>query len=133
MECVDYKYKLWHLLLVNPDIFRKLCVSYDKTEMFLIGLSRLAIYGFIFYLVFRSNKRKSKIIMSSLCLIVGFAVIINLAALIVILMKTQLISSAYTKEFLRKKEEKSTEELISSIRIREDSSRVPDFFFETVI
>ena len=131
MQCTDYKYKLWHLFFVHPDIFKKMCLSYDKTELFIIGLIRVTIYVILLYFLL---KLKKQMMLIPFYFIVGFSLLLNLIALVIILMKQQLIASESTKKFIMKLEEKPTEELINKVRIRPNStSHIPDFFFETVI
>jgi hypothetical protein len=43
-KCNNYKMKLIHLLLPPSDTFSKVCISYDKTYLFIITFSRIILF-----------------------------------------------------------------------------------------
>jgi hypothetical protein len=58
IECFTYNYKLWHLFVPPTDTLKFLCVSTDKTNMFLVAFVRTFISMVItkiYYDVFGMN------------------------------------------------------------------------------
>lgn len=49
--CTSYKTQTLHFILPPSAIFKYLCVSYDKTELFMTSLIRTSLYIFLFYLL----------------------------------------------------------------------------------
>ena len=49
-NCVSYYEQLYELLLPSPIIFDTLCISYDKTYLFIVSLIRLIFYVIVYYL-----------------------------------------------------------------------------------
>jgi hypothetical protein len=47
-KCSNYGIKWWYFLIPPKEEFKKLCVSYDKSYMFLVVLSRTIFYWMIF-------------------------------------------------------------------------------------
>lgn len=49
-DCISYEPRTFELLFPSPIIFEPFCLSYDKTELFIISLSRLFVYIILYYL-----------------------------------------------------------------------------------
>ena len=50
-KCISYESKSFEVLLPSPIIFSTLCISYDKTELFIISFIRLLTYIILYYLL----------------------------------------------------------------------------------
>lgn len=50
-ECISYESHSFELLFPSPIIISTFCISYDKTELFIMSLTRLLIYVTLYYLV----------------------------------------------------------------------------------
>lgn len=48
VDCINYNFSYFDLLIPSYEIFFKLCVARDKTNMFLISIIRLIIVYYIF-------------------------------------------------------------------------------------
>jgi len=48
-NCISYEEQLYELLLPSPIIFNTLCLSYDKTYLFIVSLIRLIFYVILYY------------------------------------------------------------------------------------
>lgn len=56
--CTNYKFKWWHLFLPSPDIIYQPCVSYDKTDIFLVSLTRAVLIIVLFMSLSGNGKIK---------------------------------------------------------------------------
>lgn len=51
ISCLSYSEKLWEMLLPSPIIFSTLCISTDKTNLFIMSSIRLMIYIILYYTI----------------------------------------------------------------------------------
>ncbi len=50
-RCISYQRRSYELFVPSPIIFSKFCVSYDKTELFIVSLSRLIFYVILYTVI----------------------------------------------------------------------------------
>lgn len=50
-DCISYESRTFELLFPSPIIFEPFCLSYDKTELFIVSLTRLLVYIILYYLI----------------------------------------------------------------------------------
>lgn len=50
-RCISYESQTFEYIFPSPIIFSTLCLSYDRTEIFIISLIRLFIWFVIYYIV----------------------------------------------------------------------------------
>ena len=132
MECINYKYKPWHLLFIHPDILYRVCLSYDKTEMFVVGLVRLIIHGLIFSFTFKPYDETLRILYAPFYIFSGIYFLLSLFVLLIIFTKQQKVPANMTKYHIRKSEETPTKDLINKVTLKNKSRKpVPNYFFET--
>lgn len=81
-NCVSYKNNIYEYILPSHIIGKKLCLSYDKTELFIVSLIRLIIYIILLKLFDRYNYIRY---------IFYVLMIINLIYMVVIIYKTPVI------------------------------------------
>ena len=79
MNCVKYNFSLHHLIIPPFDIFKKLCASFDKTDMFIVTFFRLLSVYLYFYLNNFNNSYITYFIYS--------LSIINISSMIILLLK----------------------------------------------
>ena len=82
-KCISYQPKLYEFLLPSTILLKKLCLSYDKTELFIVSLIRLLIYIILLNLI-----KKHDYIQKILYVII----LLNLIYLFVIIIKTPILS-----------------------------------------
>ena len=51
IDCTSYAENLWELLVPSPIIFSTLCVSIDKTNLFIMSFTRLIMYIILYYVI----------------------------------------------------------------------------------
>ena len=130
MSCIDYKYKLWHFFIIHPDILYKVCLSYDKTELFIVGFVRTLIYALMFYMTFKPVK-KSKWL-APFPIVFGVGLILNILLLMFIITKQQEVPANMTQEYILKQEEVPTNKLIRNVVLKnKKTKKIPNYFFET--
>ena len=91
-KCVSYNPNYYNLLIPNIEILQKLCISYDKTYLFLISFMRCMIYMLItslYYDTFGINNDLSYLIFLALVI---WCIINIVFMLIVMFKKTKLTS-----------------------------------------
>lgn len=49
-NCISYESRLFEYLIPSPVVVSTMCSSHDKTELFVISLTRLLVYVIIYYL-----------------------------------------------------------------------------------
>lgn len=81
-NCISYESHFFEFFLPSPIIFSKLCISYDKTELFIISLTRIFIYIIIYYLLDESISLDNYRIIKYILLVIIFANIIYIGAVI---------------------------------------------------
>lgn len=89
--CSSYVVNLYEFLLPSPIINKKLCMSYDKTELFLQSTIRLIIYIIILKFVEKNNILRNTIYI---------IIFINLVYLITVTLKTPTIRANNDKSIL---------------------------------
>lgn len=50
-RCVSYQSNFFEYLMPSPVIFNTMCLSYDRTELFIMSFIRLIIWMVIYYVV----------------------------------------------------------------------------------
>lgn len=50
-ECISYQSHIFELFVPSPIVLLTFCISYDKTELFIVSLIRLIIYIIIYYML----------------------------------------------------------------------------------
>jgi len=86
-NCTTYQFKLWHTVLPNFDVFRTLCISNDKTYLFIISFIRTILISFLLQINYNyfgeyNNKKYINGIL------IGY-LIINIFITMVVIFKTQ--------------------------------------------
>ena len=90
-NCISYQNKLYEYLLPSPVLLKKLCMSYDKTELFIISVIRLIV--FIILLKSTHNYKYVRVILYII-------ILLNLIYLIIIITKTPVLSVGKDKSIL---------------------------------
>ena len=49
--CISYKPRFFEYFVPSPIIFQTLCLSYDRTELFIMSFVRLIMYIILFFLI----------------------------------------------------------------------------------
>lgn len=83
INCIGYQNKLYEFLLPSTIILKKFCMSYDKTELFIVSLIRLLIY-----IILLNSLQKYDYIQKILYVII----LLNLIYLVIIVIKTPVLS-----------------------------------------
>lgn len=81
-ECISYTASTLEIFIPSPVIFSTLCVSTDKTNLFIVSLIRLIMYMLIYYLVndlvdYKEYKTTQYFLITMICvniLYIGFVV-----------------------------------------------------------
>lgn len=47
-DCINYNPSFWDFLFPNKELLYKLCLSFDKTKLFLVSLVRITMYFILF-------------------------------------------------------------------------------------
>lgn len=55
-ECIPYKFRWYHLFVIPSSIYKTVCMSYDKTNLFITSFARLIIYCILFYYIKTSTQ-----------------------------------------------------------------------------
>ena len=103
-DCNTYNYKLWHYVFPPLDIFRTICLSDDKTRLFLSSLVRLLISGTLFY-QFWTREYDKELKYAFL----GYF-LINLLLIIIVYMKVQRVPKDQTHKYLTMMQMKKNED-----------------------
>jgi phosphate starvation-inducible membrane PsiE len=90
-KCISYRNKLYEFILPSPIILKTFCMSYDKTEIFITSLIRLVIY----IILLKSTKKYN-----SIQIILYIFILLNLIYMIVIILKTPILSVNQDKSVL---------------------------------
>ena len=91
INCIGYQNKLYEFLLPSTIILKKLCMSYDKTELFIVSLIRLLIY-----IILLNSLQKYNYIQKILYVII----LLNLIYLVIIVIKTPVLSINIDKSIM---------------------------------
>lgn len=88
-ECYTYVYKFTDIFVPPIDIFKYLCESYDKTNLFLISFMRVLVILFIIYIYYDITKLNNIWIFGYFSLVIYM--VINIIILFIIMLKNQKI------------------------------------------
>ena len=97
-KCNLYKFTIWQLLLPSSNIYNTLCISYDKTYLFIVSFIRICILLIIskyYYNYFNLNNNNWN--KDILFIFISFYTLINIILLFIIMLKTQ----KYPKENIK--------------------------------
>lgn len=83
--CSVYNTKIWELLIPSSLYLKDLCISYDKTSLFIITFIRIIIY-WILYRLFLDYLEGTKII-SSISFVMMIIILLNMISLLIVLIK----------------------------------------------
>ena len=50
-SCISYKGRMYEYLIPSPIIFSTMCLSYDRTELFIISIIRLILWIILTYVI----------------------------------------------------------------------------------
>lgn len=130
-DCSRYVIKLWHLFFPPINIFYQMCLTYDRTKLFMVAIVRLILMLFIFkyaydkYKLIPPNQYKYPALLG----IYGFIVYIvfNFIILVAGYYKDPSIPPDLTWKYLMKMEEKKQKEEKQKreLMIKEESERKP--------
>lgn len=103
-DCNTYRYKIRDYIFLPLVIFRKICLSEDKTRLFISSLIRLLISGIISYqLWIRDINKEIKYVF------LGYF-LINLLLIIIVYIKVQKVPKDQTHKYLMMVQMKKDEE-----------------------
>ena len=89
-DCTTYNYDIKSLLVPSDAIFFKLCVSFDKTRLFLMSVLRIIVYCLIFYVLRLLNIAEwctNSLIKKSIYSLFVVLIIINVIYLGIVILK----------------------------------------------
>lgn len=89
--CSRYNNKAVDFILPTQIIFSTLCESYDKTNIFLVGILRTIIFIIIYMYVFSSNELEESYTKIPRIIFMGY-IMINMLILLYIISKKQKYS-----------------------------------------
>lgn len=93
-ECISYQPHPYEYLLPSPIIIDSFCMSYDKTELFIVSLIRLIIYVIIYFVVDENiDLQKYRILKYILLVFIA----INIVYLGLVVSKNTLFSAGSTQ------------------------------------
>ena len=98
--CNTYDFKFIHLFIPPLDIYRKLCVSYDKTYLFIVSFIRVLIFlglSKLYYDFFELKKDNNWETHKLWFLIIFIYACINILLLLLVIIKVQ----KYPKEDIK--------------------------------
>jgi hypothetical protein len=90
-DCIYYTFTIKQLFLPSPQLLYKLCVSYDKTKLFIVSTIRLFIIASIFQYLLTQGIMvwdRHRLFRTSLFLLVLLYLIINILYIPIILLKS---------------------------------------------
>uniref|UniRef100_A0A6C0EAN9 Uncharacterized protein n=1 Tax=viral metagenome TaxID=1070528 RepID=A0A6C0EAN9_9ZZZZ len=87
MDCRNYQYSFFEFILPSTDLFRKLCLSYDKTRLFIMSFMRFAIYLYILNYVYAFYNDKKTDTSKNILIITAFLTGLNFLYLLGICVK----------------------------------------------
>lgn len=91
--CTNYKFRWRHLIVPSSDIIYQPCVSYDKTDIFLVSVAR----AFIFIILFMYLSRMDKIVFDNdelhrfIYSILLVYMILNILIIVLVVFKSNLM------------------------------------------
>ncbi len=83
--CSVYNSKIWELLIPSSLYLKDLCISYDKTSLFIVTFVRIIIY-WILYRLFLGYLEGTQII-SSISFVMVIIISLNMISLLIVLIK----------------------------------------------
>lgn len=83
--CSVYNGKIWELLIPSSLYLKDLCISYDKTSLFIITFVRIIIY-WIIYRLFSGYLDGTQAI-SSISFVMLIIILLNMISLLIVLVK----------------------------------------------
>lgn len=132
IDCIDYKYMWWHFLIPSLDSIKKVCISFDKTEMFLVSLIRTFVYIYLF-LIIKDHKQfiKHGIKYGILYGLVTI-IIINIIVLVYVILKKQVVAKIDTANYLNNRDSPTDDELLEQILLKRPAPpALSETYFET--
>lgn len=90
-DCISYRNELYEFIFPSKLILKKLCMSYDKTELFITSLIRLIIYVILLKITEKYD---------NIQIILYLIILINVVYLIIIIYKTPVLSVNRDKSVL---------------------------------
>jgi len=103
--CFNYDYKIWHFIIPPTQTIYKLCISSDKTKLFLVTLMRFIIVLYLFDFFYTNNLIRFKT--TSFFKYFGFiflllCFIFNLIILILVFIKMPILNEKAMNTYVGK-------------------------------
>jgi len=86
MSCVNYDFNISHLIFPSRDIYRTLCYSQDKTNLFLVSFFRLVFYIILYSYISDLNMQNDE------------KKYVNMVAFVLVLVNTIYLMISYRKQ-----------------------------------